>query len=143
MSKRSTISLEDLKNTACAKIPANRKLLEQFCQKKDSSRKKKSKYGNSKKEVDGIVFDSTKEANRYGELKLLLKAGVIGMLELQVPFELNEGGSYSLRYIADFVYSYATTGEKIVEDAKGHRTREYIRKRKLMKKVHGIIIKET
>ena len=105
--------------------------------------KKRSKYGNNKKEVDGIVFDSEKEAKRYGELKLMLKAGIIGLLELQVPYELNPGGTHSLKYIADFVYIIHATGEKVVEDAKGHRTREYLKKRRLMKKVHNITIKEV
>lgn len=105
--------------------------------------KKKSKYGNEKHEVDGIEFDSKREAERYGELKLLLKAGEIGLLQLQEPFELNPGGTHSLKYIADFVYLITATGEKVVEDAKGHRTREYIKKRRLMRKVHGIEIKEV
>lgn len=105
--------------------------------------KKKSKYGNRKHEVDGIVFDSEKEAKRYGQLKLMLKAGIIGLLELQVPYELNPGGTHSLKYIADFVYIIRATGEKVVEDAKGHRTREYIKKRRLMDRVHRITIKEV
>jgi hypothetical protein len=105
--------------------------------------KRKSKYGNNKAVVDNIKFDSKREANRYGELKIMLKAGIIGLLDLQVPFELNPGGSHSLKYIADFVYIIRATGEKVVEDAKGHRTREYIKKRRLMKKVHSIIIKEV
>ena len=104
---------------------------------------KKHKYGSSKTEVNGIVFDSKKEANRYKELLILLKSGIIGLLELQVPYELNNGGSHSLKYIADFVYVDGKTGQKIVEDAKGFRTREYIKKRKLMLKVHGIKIKEV
>lgn len=105
--------------------------------------KKKSKYGNEKHVIDDIEFDSKKEAARYGELKLMLKAGIIGLLELQVPFELNQGGTHSLKYIADFVYTIMATGERVVEDAKGHRTREYIKKRRLMLKVHNIKIKEV
>lgn len=105
--------------------------------------KKKSKYGSRKTEVNGIVFDSKKEANRYKELLLLLKAGIIRLLELQVTYELNEGGSYSLKYIADFVYVDALTGQKIVEDAKGYRTKEYKKKKRLMLKVHGIKIHEV
>ena len=38
---------------------------------------RKSKYGNIKTRVDGILFDSKKEAKRYLELKLLEKAGRI------------------------------------------------------------------
>jgi hypothetical protein len=105
--------------------------------------KKRSKYGANKIEVDGIVFDSNREAKRYQELKIMQKAGVIGLLELQVPYGLNEGGTHSLQYIADFVYVISKTGEKVVEDVKGFRTKEYRKKRRLMKKVHGITIKEV
>lgn len=104
---------------------------------------KKSKYNSIKEEVDGILFDSKKEARRYKELKLLLKSGEIGFLELQKSYELNEGGSHSLKYVADFEYRDSKTGELIVEDTKGFKTREYRKKRLLMRKVHGIVIKET
>lgn len=103
---------------------------------------KKGKYGNKKDTVNGITFDSKKEAKRYKELLLLQKAGEIGQLRLQVPYELNPGGTHSLKYLADFVYVDAKTGETIVEDVKGFRTREYKKKRRLMLKVHGITIKE-
>ena len=45
-------------------------------------------------------------------------------------------------YVADFVYHDAHTGELIVEDTKGVRTKDYIIKRKLMLSVYGIKIKE-
>ena len=106
-------------------------------------RKRKSKYHSRQVEVDGIRFESEKEAARYGALLLRMKAGEIGMLELQVPFELNAGGKFSYTYVADFVYRILATGEQIVEDAKGYRTREYKKKRRLMKKIHGISILET
>ena len=47
-----------------------------------------NKYFNKKVIVDGIKFDSKKEANRFNELKLLKKAGIIKELELQKVFEL-------------------------------------------------------
>lgn len=103
---------------------------------------KKHKYSSKKTVVDEIEFASVKEATRYKELKLLLKAGAIGMLQLQVPFELNPGGTHSLRYIADFCY-ITSEGIRITEDCKGFRTREYLKKKRLMKKVHQIEIKET
>ena len=37
-------------------------------------------------QVDGIKFDSLKEARRYQELRLLERAGKIADLRLQVPF---------------------------------------------------------
>lgn len=45
-------------------------------------------------------------------------------------------------YIADFVY-VDENGEKVVEDAKGYRTKDYIIKRKLMLWVHGIRVREV
>jgi hypothetical protein len=104
---------------------------------------KKSKFGNKKTTVGEISFDSEREAKRYKELLLLLKAGEIGLLELQVPFELNTGGTHSLKYVADFVYVISKTGEKVVEDSKGFKTVVYRKKCKLMKKIYNIKIKET
>lgn len=107
-----------------------------------------NKYRNRKTEVDGITFDSRKEAKRYQELKLLERAGEISDLQRQVPFLLipaqRIGGKVAERavqYKADFVYT--DHGETVVEDTKGIRTGEYIIKRKLMLYVHGISIRET
>jgi len=129
-------TLEDLKKTACA--PLNQHVFQEV----EKPQKKKSKYNNTKTEVDGIVFDSVKEANRYKELRLLLTVGEIGLLKRQVEYELNPGGTYSLKYVSDFEYIITATGEHIVEDVKGYRTKEYLKKRRLMQKVHGIIINE-
>ena len=50
--------------------------------------KKKNKYHNKKITLDGIEFDSQKEAERYSELVLLQKAGIITNLELQKEYIL-------------------------------------------------------
>jgi hypothetical protein len=118
-----------------------------------------NKYGSKKVEVDGIVFDSKKEAKRYQELSLLEKAGAIQDLQRQVKYILipsqrepdtigARGGIHKGKtiekecaYYADFVYQ--ENGETVVEDTKGMRTTEYIIKRKLMLYVHGIRIKEV
>ena len=100
------------------------------------------KYGNRKTVLDGITFDSQKEAKRYGELKLLEAAGEISHLELQVRYELKVKGHSICAYIADFIY---TTKDKkvVVEDTKGFKTRDYLIKKKLMKAIHVIEVKET
>ena len=126
-------NLKDIANSACGSLNPHLEVQEP----------KKSKYSNKKTEVDGITFDSLKEANRYRELKILLKAGEIGFLELQKEFELNEKGSHSVKYIADFAYVDQRTGETIIEDCKGFRTAVYKKKRRLMFQVFGIKIKET
>lgn len=120
---------------------------------------KQTKYRSQKTEIDGIVFDSKKEAKRYSELKLLERSGEISDLELQKVYELipkqygediitkkgkTKRGPLLERectYIADFVYK-DSSGKTIVEDAKGMRTEKYRIKRKLMLWVYGIRIVE-
>jgi len=98
----------------------------------------KSKYGNRRTFVDGQLFDSAKEAERYSELQLLCKAGDICGLCLQVPFRLPG----KVTYIADFVYYDLKRMEFVVEDTKGFRTKEYQIKKKLMREI-GIEIEEV
>lgn len=119
----------------------------------------RSKYHSRKTTVDGIEFDSKKEANRYRELVLLERAGLIQNLQRQVKFVLipaqyepdtigKRGGvkrgkqiERECCYVADF--SYTDNGKQVVEDTKGFKTKDYIIKRKLMLWVHGIRIKEV
>ena len=104
----------------------------------------KNKYGARKvKALDGQVFDSQKEYNRWCNLRLLEKAGKISDLRRQVKYELipKQEGERACNYMADFVYFQ--DGETVVEDCKGFRTEGYKIKRKLMLWVHGIKVKET
>lgn len=120
---------------------------------------KNSKYGARKAVLDGVKFDSQKEARRFAQLQLLEKAGEISDLKRQVRFELipahyeyyqgkdgkpRKGACIerSCYYLADFVY-LDKDGVQVVEDAKGFRTDAYVIKRKLMLHVHGIRIKEV
>jgi len=97
----------------------------------------RSKYHAKKTEVDGIVFDSKKEAEYYATLLLLQKSGVVVKLERQVKFELQPHFRYNkkmeraITYVADFVVTYKDGHEEVV-DVKGMRTREYSLKRKLL-----------
>lgn len=126
-------------------------------------RRNGTKYNASKCVVDGITFDSRKEAKRYCELKLLEKGNVIRDLRLQVEFELlpNQYATEKrygkngkplkdkqvllerrVVYRADFVYILNETGETVVEDVKGVRLKEYILKRKLFLYRYGVPIHE-
>lgn len=102
-----------------------------------------NKYGAKKITIDGITFDSKKEANRYCELCLMENAGYITNLQRQVRYTLipKQEGERACEYIADFVYE--ENGKTVVEDTKGFKTPEYKIKRKLMLYVHGIRIKEV
>ena len=104
----------------------------------------RNKYNARKAEIDGITFDSRKEAQRYAELKLLLRGGEIRDLRLQVKYELipKQDGERACNYVADFVYEDAVTGQTVVEDTKGVKTRDYIIKRKLMLWRYGIKVVE-
>lgn len=135
--KSRSFTLDDLRKSPAGRLKQNEHLFQE-----QPKKAKRAKYNNEKVEYEGKVFDSRREYNRYRELLILLKAGAIGQLRLQVPYELNEGGTHSYKYVADFVYMDSVAGE-IIEDCKGFRTREYEKKSRLMKKIYGIIIKET
>ncbi len=98
-----------------------------------------SKYSNKKVLIDGITFDSMKEANRYRELKLLEKVGEISNLVLQPVYVLLNGFEYkgekirAIKYIGDFEYREVKTGNKVLEDTKGFKTKDYLIKVKLLK----------
>ena len=83
------------------------------------------KYHNIKISVDGIKFDSKLEAERYAQLKILERAGVIRDLELQPEYELipsfRKNGKTWRRtvYKADFRYILAEDDKTIIEDVKG------------------------
>ena len=96
-----------------------------------------SKYKNKKIIIDGIEFDSKKEAKRYSELKLLERAGKIKDLELQKVFELqpsfkkNNKTYRKTTYKADFYYFDIEKDKYIVEDVKGFKTEVYKLKKKI------------
>lgn len=122
-----------------------------------------NKYHNTKTEVDGIVFDSKKEAKYYLYLKQLEKEGRITDLQRQVQYELvpavwrNEIVHLKTKdkvvrrqvqrpiyYVADFVYVNTLDGSTQVVDIKGGKatiTKEFILKKKMMLALKGIDIK--
>lgn len=118
-----------------------------------------SKYHSRKITRDGMTFDSVKEYRRFRELLLLERAGAITDLKRQVEFVLiptqrepdtigkrggiKKGKTIELKcsYIADFVYT--ENGQRVVEDTKGFKTKDYVLKRKMMLYFHGIKIREV
>lgn len=120
-----------------------------------------SKYKAHKVVVNGIKFDSKKEAKRYKDLLLLEQAGTIKDLQRQVKYVLipaqyapdiigKRGGhkrgkllERECSYVADFVYTDTESGQTVVEDVKGFRTEVYKIKKKLLLERYGIQIKEV
>lgn len=106
--------------------------------------KSRLKYNNVKKEVDGKKFDSTKESNRYLELKSMVERGEISELHEQVKFTFAHNGVKICSYIADFTYS--KNGKEVVEDVKSEMTKKlpvYKMKKKMMVAFFGIEINEV
>jgi len=122
----------------------------QFDLQENIQKEKQNKYHAIKTQIDNIKFPSLKEANRYAELMLEQKAGLIFDLRLQVNFTLQEGYTTStgkrvrpIVYKADF--TYWRNEQYIVEDAKSSptKTKTYIIKRKLLQDKFGITITEV
>ena len=105
-----------------------------------------TKYKAKKAVVNGITFDSRREAARYAELVLLARAGKITGLTLQVPFVLAPGVKLigedrkrpALKFVADFVYTDVDQGAIVIEDVKGMDLPMGRLKRHLMKTVLGL-----
>lgn len=106
---------------------------------------KKSKYSSAKTDLDGITFDSKKEAEFYAELKVRERAGEISHLRLQPRYLLQEafkqeGKQYrEIEYVADF--EYVENGKTVVIDVKGFKTAVYMIKKKLFLYKYGDKVK--
>jgi hypothetical protein len=97
--------------------------------------RKRSKYGAERINVDGIVFDSKREARHYALLKHMQTAGEIKRFHRQVQFDL-EGG---VRYICDFMVVH--NDDRIeYRDAKGVKTKEFSIKRRMVRGRYGVEI---
>lgn len=115
--------------------------------------RKASKYSAKRTQVDGVVFASKKEARRYQELTLLMRAGEITHLVLQPRFDLwaaaplKDGWREAVRvaaYVADFQYrDQRNGGVTVIEDVKGMKTRVYGLKKKLFEACYGLVITEV
>lgn len=110
------------------------------------------KYGAVRTTVDSITFASKAEAKRYGELKLLEKAGEIIGLKVQPEFSLNAWSADHADcpkvgvYRADFEYVIPgyrpITDQRVIEDVKGVKTALYRWKKKHFEAQYGITITE-
>lgn len=106
--------------------------------KNNTTEHKKSKYGANKVEIDGIKFDSQKEADYYSELKLRLAAGEIKGFCRQAEFVLAK----NTRYKADFIV-FNNDGTSEIIDVKGFKTDVYKLKKKLFEDKFNLKIVEV
>lgn len=90
-------------------------------------------------EVDGVKFQSQREAKRWIALNILANEHAITNLRRQVRYEL----IMKTHYVSDFEYDDVANGQHVVEDSKGFLTETYKRKKKLMRQQHGVEIREV
>jgi hypothetical protein len=104
---------------------------------------RRSKYANETVDLGGVRFDSKREARRWGELQLMERVGRICDLRRQVRYRLEVNGLHVCDYLADFTYQ--EEGELVVEDVKSPPTRTavYRVKKKLLKALMGLDIREV
>jgi hypothetical protein len=97
--------------------------------------------------IDGITFDSKREATRYATLKLLERAGKIEDLRLQQKFPVDIGGKRFCVYSCDFMYWDVALGREVIEDVKSKNGTSKDPAFRLRKKAaelyHGIKIDEV
>jgi hypothetical protein len=124
-------------------------------QYREMTSKKQLKMRNIKTVVDGIIFDSRKEADHYCELKILKRQGKIIDFFMQVTFLIHEGyykdGEWvkpiyykpdfvviqEEKYIAltsDYYNRYYPHIKREIHEVKGRWTRTAIDKRKMFEK---------
>lgn len=127
----------------------------------DYVKQQKSKYHNQKTEIDGILFDSKKEAARWLELKLLEKAGAIVALERQRPYVLyviseDLGMRVDVgKFTPDFEYwipavagteqTQAHEAMHVIEDVKSPITRKetaYRLRKRIFEALYGLTLTE-
>ena len=103
-----------------------------------------SKYNNKWTEVDGIKFQSGKEAKRYSELKLLQRTGEVINFIRQVKFHLPGKVNYVLDFMVWWnVETRAQDEDNITyEDVKGFKTDVYKIKKKQVEDLYPIEIEE-
>ena len=103
---------------------------------------KRMKYRNVKTEIDGIKFDSKKEAAYYSKLKLLKLSGEVIDFQMQVRYDFKYNGILLCFYKADFVVQWKVSGTKVI-DVKGRKLPMYNLKKKMMLAFHGINVIEV
>lgn len=101
-------------------------------------RRHRHKYNAVKTELDGIKFDSKKEARYYTELKLRVRTKEIIFFLRQVPFDLPG----NVKYRVDF-QEFHTDGTIHFTDVKGVRTTDFIMKKKQVEALYPVEIEEV
>lgn len=101
---------------------------------------KRNKFNSKRTQLDGIWFDSKREAELYAQFKVMEKAGHIANFEVHPSFALEVNGVVIGKATLDFAYVDTRTGQKHVVDVKSEataRSREFVRTRKHLRAQYG------
>jgi hypothetical protein len=108
---------------------------------------KSSKFNNVKSEIDGHIFDSNKEAEFYGSLKLKKKAGLIKDFKIQVQYDILVNNIHIAYYYLDFqIENNDGSFEYIDIKGKDKKTNKFIKtgvfalKKRLVEAIYNIKI---
>jgi hypothetical protein len=112
--------------------------------------KKKNKYRNQKVEIDGIKFDSKKEANYYSDLVIKKNAGLIADFERQVCFDIIVNNIQIAKYFLDFkvinldgtIHYYDVKGKDKVS-GKWIKSDVFALKKKLVEAIYSLKIEQV
>jgi Protein of unknown function (DUF1064) len=119
-----------------------------------NTRPSTNKYQARAVRIDGILFDSQREAARYQELSVLVAAGLIRDLEIHPGFPLqvvalhSPGPPWTITTVgmfhADFRYFDCQIRATVVEDVKSKptRTEAYQLRKRMVEATYGITIRE-
>ncbi len=141
------VKLEDLplkaRQQAQAQLDAQRKSVP-----RETGNQKPAKFGNELTEVNGITFDSKWEAQRYGELLLMEREGIITGLEVHVSFSLDvmtKLGEWVRIGAIEVDFRYWRGDAAVIEDTKSVITRRhplYLWKKNHFEVQYGMKIRE-
>jgi len=101
---------------------------------------KRNKYNAKKVELDGYVFDSQKEAKYYGNLKAMVKAGLVDRFDVHPQYKLEVNGELIATYKPDFIVWYKNHAARVfdVKSPPTAKKRDFVLIKKLMKAIHGV-----
>jgi hypothetical protein len=111
------------------------------------SKSKSNKFNNVKIEIDGYKFDSIKEGNYYGQLKIRKQTGLIKDFKLQVKYDIVVNNIHIAKYFLDFLiehndgsFEYIDIKGKDYKSQKFIKTSVFALKKKLIEAIYGIQI---
>ena len=98
---------------------------------------RRNKYNARRTVIDNISFDSMAEARRYGELKILERAGEVSDIKVHPVFPVEVNGIQVCKVILDFTYT-DKHGCTVHEDTKGNDTAMSRLKRRMVEAAYSI-----